>query len=61
MVVTLCRRAVPKLWHAFPFLGLRPVGAFSSSIFLVALWFPPILRARNFVIQMVENQIFLKY
>jgi hypothetical protein len=26
--VMLCKRAVPKLWHASMFLGLRPMGGF---------------------------------
>jgi hypothetical protein len=31
--VMLCKRAVPKLWHASLFLGLRPVWGFSSLFF----------------------------
>jgi hypothetical protein len=34
---TLCRRAVLMLWHAFLFLGLRPVGFLPRSFF--AGWF----------------------
>jgi hypothetical protein len=33
----LCRRAVLLLWHAFLFLGLRPVGFPPPSIFLFCL------------------------
>jgi hypothetical protein len=34
---TLCKRAVLMLWHAFLFLGLRPVGFFLLLSFCLAV------------------------
>jgi hypothetical protein len=35
--VMLCRRAVLMLWHAFRFLGLRPVDVFSLFSFFCSV------------------------
>jgi hypothetical protein len=49
--VMICKRTAPKLWHASLFLGLRPVGVFSSLIFPSWLiWFPLLFRVRNYCI-----------